>query len=448
MRIPVLKEIGSTAGKLAINAGRVLQDERFLRFGVPLIFFVCFFVFLLWYIDPSVIHSSNGMNIHNYVALMHAKDASSYTDLLYRHLFILELTPEYLRGIAGTPGGWAQLAVTLCIYACRSPVAGALTVTGLALFFYWIFGLYIMGIGARRPFVLRFVPAFFVLTVCAWYELSYCAFLVPIGGALAFVVFYQRLRLVPVLTKVLWLLGLFWVAWYFMQWGCLLMLLFVVIHEFFCSERRIAVAVAIAAAVNGALLYGADAWFIPLGMTINWSDFTILSGLPLVVIVFFPLAAITFAVLSRFRHVPGGSVKTIGAIVRGVVLVCATGGVAGWLYLDPVNRDTRTVARTVHHVMNGEWEEILHEKTAAMFADFPQKAGALQVFMVHTVDHALCRTGRMGDKLFTFPQALFTSYDPLLFLQSMFLHSYVNWFVVLDLAMDLGMVNTAEKIAG
>ena len=27
-------------------------------------------------------------------------------------------------------------------------------------------------------------------------------------------------------------------------------------------------------------------------------------------------------------------------------------------------------------------------------------------------------------------------------------NGYVNWVVVLDLAMDLGMVNTAEKIAG
>jgi hypothetical protein len=63
------------------------------------------------------------------------------------------------------------------------------------------------------------------------------------------------------------------------------------------------------------------------------------------------------------------------------------------------------------------------------------------------VDHALCRTGQMGDRMFTFPQAIF-SYDPLLMLQSMCIYSYVNWIVILDLAMDLGMVNTAEKIAG
>jgi len=211
-----------------------------MRFSVPLVFFSCYFIFLVRYIDPAVIYSSNGMNIHNYVAAMHVQDASSYADPWFRHLSILELTPEYLREITVAPGGWTKLAVTLCIYACRYPIAGALAVTGLALFFYWIFTLYIQGTGARRPFVLRFVPAFFFLTICAWYELSYCAFLLPVAGALAFAVFYQRLRPAAVLTRTLWLSLLFWFAWYLMQWGSLLLLLFIVIHELFSKERRIA----------------------------------------------------------------------------------------------------------------------------------------------------------------------------------------------------------------
>ena len=445
----VQKRKSSGAGRFAVTAGRMLHRRYFRRLGrlsVPLIFFGCFFIFLLRYIDPAVIHSSNGINIHPYVAIMHARDASSNTDLLYRHLFILELTPEYLREIAVTPGGWTRLAVTLCIYACRYPIAGALAVTGLAFIFCWIFTLYIQGIGARRPFALRFVPAFFILTTCAWYELSYCAFLLPIAGALAFAVVYRRLRPAADLTDVLWLSMLFWVAWYLMQWGCFLFLLFIVIHEFFSNKRGVA-PVAIAAAVNGALLYFIDAWLIPLNMSIRWKDFTILSGLPLVVIGFFPLSTIVLAAVSRLQHAPESKVKTIGAIVRIFLFVCGTVAAAVWLCREPVNRDTRTIARTVHHVMNGKWEAVLHEKTGPLFADFPRKVGALQVFMVHAVDHALCRTGRLGDGLFTFPHAVF-SYDPLLMLQSMSMHGYVNWIVVLDLAMDLGMVNEAEKIAG
>ncbi len=449
-RIPIQKEKG-------VKAGIALRGARLRRLSVPLFFFSCYFIFLVRSIDPAVIYSSNGMNIHNYVAAMHAQDASPqdtsfYADPWFRNLFILELTPEYLREIAVAPGGWTKLAVTLCIYTCHYPIAGALAVTGLALFFYWIFALYIQGTGARRPFVLRFVPAFFILTMCAWYELRSIAFLLPVAGALAFAVLYRRLRPAAVLTRPLWLSLLFWFAWYLMQWGSLLVLLFTIIHELFSKERRIA-SVAIAAAVNGALLYFADAWFIPLDMTIRWSGFTAPSGLPLAVIGFFPLAAIILAALSRLRRAPEGKAKAnapivaIGAIVRTSLLVCGTVAAAVWLCGEPVNRDTRTIARTVYHVMNGQWEAVLHEKTASLFAGFPQKAGALQVFMVHAVDHALCRTGRLGDRLFTFPQATF-SYDPLLMLQGTPRNGYVNWVVMLDLAMDLGMVNTAEKIAG
>jgi hypothetical protein len=422
-----------------------------MRFSVPLFFFGFYFIFLLFYIDPAVIYSSNGINIHNYVATMHAQDASpqhtsSYADPSFRRLFILELTPEYLRGIAVAPGGWTRLAVTLCIYACHYPIIGALIITGLALFFFWIFSLYLQGVSGIQPFILRFVPALFILTICAWYELSDCTFLLPVAGALAFAVCYQRLRPASAVSRALWLSLFFWLAWYLMQWGSLLVLLFAVIHELFSRERRIA-AIAFAAAVNGAMLYFVDAWFVPLNMTIRWSDFTTLSGLPLVVIVFFPLAAIILAVWNRLRRAPEGTVAATGAIVRTSLLVCFTAAAAVWLCREPVNRDTRTIARTMHHVMNGQWEAVLHEKTAALFRDFPQRAGPLQEFMVHAVDRALCRTGQLGDRLFTFPQTLFSD-DPLLMLERTRTTGYVNWVVVLDLAMDLGMVNTAEKMAG
>jgi hypothetical protein len=298
-----------------------LRSVRLMGYGVPLFFFSFFSVFLLFYIDPAVIYSSNGINIHNYVATMHAQDASpqhtsSYADPSFRRLFILELTPEYLRGIAVAPGGWTRLAVTLCIYACH-------------------------------------YPALFILTICAWYELSDCTFLLPVAGALAFAVCYQRLRPASAVSRALWLSLFFWLAWYLMQWGSLLVLLFAVIHELFSRERRIA-AIAFAAAVNGAMLYFVDAWFVPLNMTIRWSDFTTLSGLPLVVIVFFPLAAIILAVWNRLRRAPEGTVAATGAIVRTSLLVCFTAAAAVWLCREPVNRDTRTIARTMHHVMNGQ----------------------------------------------------------------------------------------------
>lgn len=446
MSTSVQKEKSASAGRLTVNVLNILHCVDFRRVCVPLFFFIFYFIFLLSYIDPSVIFSSNGINIHTYVSIMHAQDASSYTDLMYRHLFILELTPEYLQEIAVTPGGFTRLAVTLCIYACHDPVAGALTVTALALFFNWIFVLYIQAVSTRRPFLFVYAPSFLLLTICAWYELSYCSFLLPVAGALAVAVLYQRFRSASFLKSILWLSIFFWITWYLMQWGCLLLLIFIIISEFFSKERSIA-RVLIASIVNCTILCFVDTSIIPLNMAIRWSDFTMMSGLPLAVILFFPIVSIIFAALNHFRHVPVSKTTRVSAVFRTLLLVFVTTAVVLWLSIEPVNRDTRTVARTVHHVMNGQWEAILKEKTEQFFKGFPLKSGTLQVFMIHAADHALCRTGQSGEKLFTFPQAVFSN-DPLLNLQSMFTHGYVNWVVVLDLAMELGMVNTAEKIAG
>jgi hypothetical protein len=448
-RIPNQEEKAVTAGKFAVKSCGALQSKLLKQFGhisIPLLFFIFFFIFLWRYIDPAVIYSSNGINIHTFVSIIHAPETFSSAELFYRPLYILELTPDYLREIAITPGGWTRLATTLCIYVCHYPIGGALAVTVLALFIYLVFTLYLQRIGARRPLVLPFIPAFFILTMCGWYELSYCAFLLPVACALTVTVFYQHLRPATALTQSLWLTFFFWSTWYLTQWGYLLLLLFIVINELFSKERRFA-STLIAALVNAALIYIADTRLIPLSKTIHWNDFVMLSGLPLAVIGFFPLSAIILATLNRLWRTPQRKAKTICTIVQISLLVCGTVATAMWLCQEPVNRDTRIIARTTHHCINGQWEAILHEKIAPFFAGFPQKSGQLQIFMVHAINHALSRTGRVGDSLFSFPQATF-SVDPLLMLKSMSIQSYVNWIMVLDLTMDLGMVNTAEKIAG
>ena len=195
------------------------------------------------------------------------------------------------------------------------------------------------------------------------------------------------------------------------------------------------------------MLYSVDAWFVPLDMTIRWKDFTELSGLPLFVIGFFPLAAIILAVWERLRRAPAGKAAATGAIVRTSLLVCVAAAAAVWLCREPVNRDTRTIARTLHHVMNGQWEAVLNEKTAALFADFPQRAvrSRNSWCMPWTTRSA----APAGSAIGCLPSRRhFFSDDPLLMLDSTHINGYVNWVMVLDLAMDLGMVNTAEKIAG
>jgi hypothetical protein len=428
------------------NISLIELFNRYVFSGIVILFFVCYFLFLLGYVNPAVIFSANGLNIHNYVAIMHTHDVSTFKDLLFNKHFILELTPEYFQEIALTPGGWITFLVTVCIFACYNPIIGALAVTGLALIFYFLFTFYIHGVGVKQPFVFSLVPAFFLLIICTWYELTYCAFLLPVAGALLFVLSYQRLQSHKIITNIGYISVTFWLAWYLLQWGCFLVLLFVVIHEIF-NQKKMILPVVLSAAVNGIALFIIDRHIIPIHMSIHWSDFTILSCLPMAVIGFFPLSALILAIMSRVFHPLMIKLKLAVKIFQLLLLMSGTAIIVVWLCKDSINCDTRILARTVHHTINGKWDAILHEKTAQMFRGFPQTSGPLQIFMVHAFDHALYQTGQLNEKLFAYPQASF-SYDPLIMLKSMSVSVYVNWIMVLDIVMDLGMVNTAEKIAG
>lgn len=428
---------------MAVDIKNILEKNLLLwRLGLILLFFSFCFIFLLFHIDPSVIFSVNGLSIHKYVTIITSQDVSSYKDLLFRNHFILELTPQYLREIAIAPGGWTKFIVTLFIYACHYSIAGSLVITGFILFFSWIFTSYIRQTCSCAPSFLAIAPAFFVLTICAWYELSYIYFLLPVAGSIAFALFYQRLQPVSLCKSALWLTVLFWFSWYLIQWGALLFLLFIVIHQIFQDKSNIIPAF-ITAAINGMLLYFVESRFLPLNMITRWTDFSTLSGLPLIVIGFFPLSVIFVRTLKRTVHLP----EKISISLKIFLFIFSFTLVTVWLYKDMTNRYTRIIARTTHYVMNGQWGKILNERAEVLFKNFPQKAGPLHVFMVHAINQALCRTGQSGEKLFSYPQTAF-SYDPLLMLSIMNVGSYVNWTVVLDLAMDLGMVNMAEKITG
>jgi hypothetical protein len=444
--LSVEKELSPKSKQPAVKTDKEDKFYHLSRFVIPLLFFISFFLFLLLYIDPPVIFSNNGINTHSYVAIMQANDTVSYKDPWFRNPFILETTTHYLQEIVTTPGGWTKFVVTLCIYSCHNTFFGTLFITGIGFLFFTIFALYIKGTGARRLYYVHYVPLIFLLTLCCWYELRYLAFMLPVAGALVLTLFYRHFEPISPLKQTVWLSIHFWLAWYLMQWGCLLLLIFIFIHAFSSKQRRLAFVI-FAATVNCVLFFLIEKWLLPLDKTIRWASFIDFSGLPLYFVGFFPITAIIVSLINRIPSIQAGHPKIKGGIIQAVLFACVIIFTVMWLYRDPVNRNTRTIARTAHHIMNGKWDVILNENTESLFSEFPQKAGAVQLFMVHATNQALCHTGQAGERMFTFPQASF-NYDPLLMLESTLSNGVVNWIPVLELTMDLGMVNSAEKIAG
>jgi hypothetical protein len=432
--------------------------ERLLRNGAitinrwfPILYFGFFYIFVQWYVAPDIIFSGNGIGVHHYVAQMHKlaeapKDSPTFEDAVPRKPFILDRSSEFIRETLLAPGGAIHFLTTALLYLCNIPLLGALLITVFAFLFFRIFRTYLRGFGDDRTLVLHYLPPLFILLICIWYELHYCALFLTIAGALAAAVFYRNFRPAGIAGTIILLSLLFWMSWYVLQWGCLLTLLLIFIHEMF-NRRSAALPVAVIFLVNILLFWILETRILPLELTTHWKELTAESGIFIMMTAFFPVAAILVGMRSIFFGTPRSNPSLHMVLLPALCLICGTAAVIVWFCNDPVNRDTRTVARTYHHILNRQWEPILRENTTAMFKGFPQKTGAVQAFMVHAVDRALCNTGHMGDRLFYYPQAVF-SYDPLLMLPTTLKNGYINWVVVLDLAMDLGMVNLAEKIAG
>ncbi|HEX7511446.1 MAG TPA: DUF6057 family protein, partial [Chitinivibrionales bacterium] len=349
------------------------------------VFFCVFCVFVLCYIDPQVLLSSSGIDIHHYVSVIHAQKASPESGVSYdgpplRRLFILELTPRYFLQAVSEPGGLMRLIVTLCLYACHYPVVGALLITAAAVLFRWVFSRFISGVCAARPYTLGFIPTLSIVIVCAWYEWRYFAYLFPIAGSLGLAVLYQKSGLVSHWKRVIIVSVLFWSAWYCMQWGCFLVLLFTVIHELFQKNRTNTFSIMAAVVVNAATAFALDAFVIPLHASIQWRDFTESSCLPLAVIIFFPIAAVLFAALSRVKFFIKICSTWSGVIAQTSMVIFGVSAVFLWVCISPVNRDTRTIARTEHHSIRGSWAAVLREPTRPLFAHFGPKPGSLQAF--------------------------------------------------------------------
>lgn len=430
----------------------VVKLEKIARTGIPILFFLFFLVFLLWYIDPAIIYSSNGIGIHSYVAAMHAIETSStvshpYSGPLFFPPFILEFSDTFANEILYPPGGFSRLLAALLIYLCHSSLIGSLVLTAFSLLTFQLFIVYLKCIGTKPSYTLSCIPSFFILLISAWYQLDYIYFLIPVAGSLIFTILFQHFRTSETFLRSSAFTFVFWLAWYLFLWGAFLFLIFTIIREFSSKEKSSSTFL-IASAVNAVLLFALDLFVFPINATVNWTSFTAQSGLPLMMLLVLPFTAALYTFLSKFSKSPKNSFQIFLRTTMDLsILSIVTVTLVLWLLFNPVNRDTRTISRTCAHVMNGQWNKILKENTSKMFSGFPEKAGTLQAFMIHSVAHALSATGQIGEKLFRYPQRVFTD-DPLLFLESTNTNGYVNWFAVLDLAMDLGMVNTAEKIAG
>jgi len=422
-------------------------------YGAPVAFFLFFFFYLLWYIDPRVIYSCNGFDLHSYLtyiqALATADNAHMPREPSFHSMYILELTQEYFKNVFSIPGGLTRFIVTAVIYSCHYALWGALVLTAFALLLYSFSRVYVRRCGVYLPIILRFVPPVFILLMCQWYDLNCMVYCVPAAVALLSAIAYQALPLKTTAGLAAGLTVFFWMTYYFFQWASLLFALLICIDLLY-RDRRALFTFGVTLLVNGGIMYLVESTLLAPENSFSLKQFVTPSVFPLVIVSYFPLVTMLCGpAVVRLQLKPPLARLQIksAACLLPILSVILAAGAALWLSGHQINREIRVAGRILHYEQNRQWDRILQENTSAVFKESPGDLTQTGLFVTHATNYALCQTGQLGSKMFFYPQSSFSS-EPLFLLRYTLLYGFVNWVSALDLFMDLGMLNQAEKTAG
>jgi hypothetical protein len=421
-----------------------------LNYAVPVVYFLFFFIYLLTVIDPSVIYSNNGFNNDLFVRYLHQKESDianpRVPDTYSGDGFIFELRPGYFRELFSAPDGLTRLTVAACITTCRSRFAGACALTFLAWVLFALFTLYIKRCGGTDPFGIGYVPALLLLYFIHYYNLKPLVWLVPVTAALAAAIGYTYLSQRENLWTTVQQAPFFWLCWYLCGWAGPLLLVFIALVEF--SRRRAGlrpVMVAVFLAINGSAVYFLETRVITPEHTLKINALFTWPVPTAYLFAAFPL--LTVLLLAGAWKKPPFSLAPVKLGIRTIVLAAGSVAVIVWTGHDPLLRDIRAVSRTVNLVQHHDWNALVKENYAFQFKSFPGKPGPLHTYLTHVRNRALVQTGTIGSEMFSYPQASFSP-EPLLLRNSIVGFGFPLWAAAIDLFMELGLVNYAEKTIG
>lgn len=432
-----------------VNAAR----SKVFHYAVPSLFFLFFFLYVLKSIDPAILYSCNGFNISSYIRYLHEKERGAKTlhqpDRYSGDGYILELTPRFFREQLSVPGGLANLLVTFAVYSCNHSPLGATVLTVVALLLFLLVPLPSKKRYHDTLFLVKFIPSITMLVLIHFYDPVILAPVLPVIGGLAAAALYQKACDDSIFKKTTVLTILFWSTWYLFQWGVLLFWALSVIPPLF--ERPLRPVLPLVAVINLGALFLVENGMIAPENAMQPADLVRWPLPPLLLYLWFTVPALLRELPSAWRRALRKAVPRHAAshhrIIDGILVAAMTLLVVAWARNDRLLLDVRSTARTVHYLRNRMWDKVLAADFSAQFSHFPEKAGPLQCYLVHARNRSLAARGRLGDEMFSYPQATFSP-EPLFLRKSTLEFGFPLWAAAADLFMDLGLVNYAEKVIG
>jgi len=351
----------------------------------------------------------------------------------------------------GYAGGPTQYIAAFLSQLYYYPWVGALVLTAASAALCGVAWLYLGAVAGRSPALLHYAPVLAVLAVVGSYGHYMGAVLAVLAASFAAWA-YVRLCRWGAWPSVLLFVGLSGVVHYVSGGAVLLFALLCALGEL--GRARFAMA-AFCAMWGGALPWVAANCLLPTrlrfayGRLLPFGDVQERAGRWLAALLYacWPAAGAVAAVrsLAARRRVRRGRQEgapglwgrhAVARWVLATAAVLAAGAATAWFSLD---RDARAWRRIECCTHTGEWERLL-----AVAARLPLRC--YDVGLSWDVNRALCQTGQLAERMFSYPQA------------SLNLLPNVEAFKgpgaplsasleFSDAAMDLGYVNRAEHMA-
>lgn len=414
--------------------------RRNRRFGADTgLFFLLFYLYVWRVIDPRLIHHGLGV-----LTPYHSFSFSTGWPFFGEHL--------------ARPGGLARYAARLLSQLYGVGWAGALVVTVAALSMCLATDVLTRLAGRPRGMVVRYVPAVLLLVLIGGYAHPLSTMLSLLGSLGCFLLYLRwaspgttkRLALVPVACA-----GLYYVV----GAGSLLFAVLVAIYELLVVRRALVGLAAVLCGLGVAWIAGETLY--ALGVDEDYGGFLLFGsgvwcrfGWAVALCLFFPVvlagAAAWRGLLARWApraadrpspetgspdvaagcRLPGRGVPR-RAVAMAVVLLGA--GAAAWYAFDA---PARTTLQIDYHSLHENWTEVLRAADRMPY-------GKRSVRSNRNVVLALYHTGRLGDRMFHYPQTRGVD---------LFATPATDWdagsyFQESRLLFELGHVNLAEKWA-
>jgi hypothetical protein len=397
-----------------------------------ILFFVSYFLFILFYIDPRLIYIFNGIN---------------------KYSFVIEFGRAYAAAIAFVPGGFAKLAAALVVEACGHSWPGVVLLTLVAGGLTAGTAAFVTKVRQRPLFVLHYVPAILFLVMLSRYSMHYLPAALSVLGSVILALVYQRISGESAKKRFALFSLLFLAGYYLFSFTAVLFGVLVIVHEFLLRKKKI-VPVLCTAAVLAVALFLFRLFIFPFDRVFNYASIVDFRRPLLYLFLAVPFSALLagLGIFSTDRIRIGkkkpehGRAAMFLRVAREIVVLLALAATMLWATRDWTTRTLRELGSVLYCDRNCLWDDILQKKRSFLFEHFPNNKSLTALMTTHALYRALYHTGRLGTDMFCFPQI--ADPEPLLLWKNSIGNYFPDWAVSLETAMDLGAVNFAEQTAG